>query len=233
VHAIILAAGKGTRLGGDTPKPLVEIAPGRTLIGNQVDLYGQLVGRERIIVVLGHRAMDIIEAHPDLMYVFNERYASTNTGKSLLCAIRKLSGDDDVLWSNGDVYLEEGTLRRLIDSSPERSRILVNTARTAEEEVKYSVHGDGSIAELSKAVSRPLGEALGIQIIRAADRPDLERNLAAIDDHDYFEKALELATITRDLRLMPVDVRDEFCREVDFPEDLEEVRNYLLERVKP
>ena len=44
---------------------------------------------------------------------------------------------------------------------------------------------------------------------------------------DYFERALELCTQDRSIRLMPVDVGEQFCREVDFPEDLEAVRAHV------
>jgi len=43
MHVVILAAGMGTRLGSDAPKPLAEIAPGRTLLSHQVQTLGRLV----------------------------------------------------------------------------------------------------------------------------------------------------------------------------------------------
>lgn len=228
MYAVILAAGVGTRMGKNTPKSLIEIGDELTLIGNQIRILSRLVGAHRIVLVLGYRAMDFIATYPNLMYVYNERYASTNTAKSLLCALRKLDGN--VLWTNGDVYCEEQTFRRVINTHTECSRALVNHEKTTEEEIKYSLYGDGSIAQLSKQVESPLGESLGIQIVHQKDMEQLNQALEMVGDHDYFEKALEIGTLSRKIRLMPVDVVDGYCREVDYPEDLDAVRAYVAKK---
>ena len=227
MYVIILAAGRGSRLGGAVPKALAEVAPGLSLLGNQVQVLGRLVGRHRICVVVGHEAMQVVAAHPDLMYVHNTRYTVTNTAKSLLCALPKF--DDDVMWINGDLYFEEPAVRRLMEQHVESSRTLVDHSRTGEEEIKYSLFPDGSIDEISKMVQPGLarGESLGLQLVTRRDRPRLVRALEEVGDRDYFEKALELCTQDRSIRLMPVDVGDQFCREVDFPEDLEAVRTHV------
>ena len=222
MHAVILAAGMGTRLGGDVPKPLSPIGNGLTLLGNQVSIISRLLDPHRVIVVVGYGAEQIMKAHPDLFYVYNPRYATTNTAKSLLTALCKL--DDDVLWTNGDLYFESPAARLLIESHVTHSRLLVNTARTSEEEVKYALYPDGSVADLSKGVANPLGESLGMQIVLRHDRPALCKALEAVDDQDYFEKALEQCTLSHRIRVLPVEVGDHFCREVDFAEDLEAIR---------
>ncbi len=225
MHAIILAAGMGKRLGAEVPKPLSPIGDGRTLLGNQVDILSRLIGRDRIVLVLGHAASQIMAAHPDLAYVLNPRYAQTNTAKSLLAGLRKLEGD--VLWLNGDVFFEQAVVEHLLAMHPGDSRLLVNTARTADEEIKYTLNADGSVAQLSKQVRGALGESLGLQIIKDKDRPTFLAALEQVADQDYFEKALENCTLGGKLRLLTVDVGDRYCREVDFPEDLAAVKAYV------
>lgn len=228
VHAVILAAGMGTRLGGDGPKPLTPIGKGRSLLSNQIELLVRWIPRDRIMLVLGHEATRVIEAHPDLMYVYNDRYATTNTAKSLLCAARKL--DDDLLWANGDVFFEGDALQRLFETRPSDSCALVNRDRTADEEIKYTMRQDGTIDRLSKNVEDAAGESLGVQIIRREALRMFIDQLDGVGDHDYFEAALEALTMTQRLRLFPVDIGDAFCREVDFPEDLEAVRARVATR---
>ncbi len=228
MRAVILAAGMGTRFGGNTSKLLVKIDNRRTLIGNQIEILTKMLGRDKILLVLGHKPTGIMEAHPDLMYVYNPRYAHTNTAKSLLCALGKLSGD--VLWTNADVYFDEVIAKRLIESSQKTSRALVNRAVTADEEVKYTLDEDGMIHELSKSVIDAAGESLGMQIVVDRDVPTLREALEAVEDSDYFEKALEVCTLGGRIKLAPVDVGDAFCHEVDYPEDLERVRKYLAEQ---
>jgi len=222
MHVVILAAGLGRRLGVDHPKPLTGIAPGRTLLSNQIDILGDLIGRERIVLVIGHQAMDVIRAHPHFIYAYNPRYAETNTAKSLLCALRHL--DDDVLWTNGDLYFEPGAARRFVEAEALRSRLLVNRRDTAAEEVKYTLDGEGFVRALSKQAPDAAGESLGMQMVTRAERPALLDRLDAAADQDYFEKALEDCVQAGAMRLGVVDVGDEFCREVDDAADLEAVR---------
>jgi choline kinase len=233
MYVIILAAGRGSRLGQATPKVLAEVGPGLTLLGNQVKVLSRLVGRHRICVVVGYEAGQVVAGHPDFMYVHNTRYATTNTAKSLLCALPKF--DDDVMWINGDLYFEEPAVKLLVEQQAEHSRTLVDRSRTAEEEIKYSLYPDGSIDKISKTVERPaaLGESLGLQIVTRRDRPRLQRALEEVGERDYFERALELCTQDKSIRLMPVDVGRNFCKEVDFPEDLEAVRRHVAAQGVP
>ncbi|WP_246001685.1 hypothetical protein [Allorhizocola rhizosphaerae] len=52
----------------------------------------------------------------------------------------------------------------------DRYVVAVNTAKVGEEEVKYTVDGDGYIKELSKQVVEGLGEAVGINYVAPGDR---------------------------------------------------------------
>lgn len=228
MYVVILAAGRGSRLGLRVPKPLAEITAGLTLLGNQVNVLSRLVGRDRIAVVVGYEPERFYDAHPDLLYVHNPDYATTNTAKSLLCALPKF--DDDVMWINGDVYFEEPAVRLLLETHADASRTLVDHSKTGDEEIKYTLYPDGSIDRISKTVEKPLGESLGLQVVTRADRPMLIQALEEVGDRDYFERALELCTRDRSIRLMPVDVGREFCREVDFPQDLEAVRAHVAGR---
>lgn len=225
MHAVVLAAGLGTRLGGDGPKPLTQIAPGLTLLSNQLSVLSSLVGEDRIILVLGHQAQRVIEAHPGLMYVYNAEFAVTNTAKSLLCALRKL--DADALWTNGDVYFEAPAVRRLIDHDAAGVRLLVNRADTGDEEVKYRLAPDGSVAELSKGVRGAAGESVGVQVVTRDALAPLVAALQGAGKQDYFEKAIERCIQGRAFRVTPVDLGDDYAREVDFPADLEGVRAHL------
>jgi choline kinase len=122
---------------------------------------------------------------------------------------------------NGDVVFDPEVLRRLrqfLDDG--RSAIAVNTAAVGEEEVKYTVSADGCVLELSKQVENALGEAVGINLISAADKARLIARLEECNDQDYFERGLELAIQHDDLKVTPVDISDLFAVEVDFAEDL-------------
>ena len=220
VQAVILAAGMGTRLGRPWPKPLTPLDDGRTIMQQQMDNLAEAFDQLRISTVVGFKLELILEAFPDVSYVYNENYDRTNTNRSLLKALR-LSMPGGVLWMNGDVVFDPAILERtkpLIDA--DRSFICVNTAAVAEEEVKYTVDDNGAVDRLSKVVVDALGEAVGINFISNADKPALIRWLAACEDGDYFERGIELMIENEHATVVPLDITDLFAVEVDFEEDL-------------
>ena len=220
-QAVILAAGMGTRLGRPFPKPLTELADGQSIMQQQVGKLLHAYPGVRVMIVVGFKRDLIMEAFPDVAFAYNEFYDQTNTSKSLLKALR-LSGDGGVLWLNGDVVFDERILTRVQDRiDAERSFVCVNTAAVGDEEVKYTVDGDGFIKELSKTVTGALGEAVGINFVSAADKPVLIDALAAVADDDYFERGIEVAIADSGLRVEPIDISDLFAVEVDFEADLE------------
>jgi choline kinase len=222
VQIVILAAGMGTRLGARPwPKPLTPLDDGRSILGQQMDNVRSVFGADaRFIIVVGFKNEMVMEAAPDALFAYNENYDETNTSKSLLKALRN-TADGPVIWMNGDVVFDPEVLRRLrpfLDD--DRSAIAVNTAATAEEEVKYKVGPDGAVTELSKQVRDALGEAVGINLIAGKDKDALIGRLDQCGNQDYFERGIELAIEHDGLKVTPVDISDLFAVEVDFAEDL-------------
>ena len=228
VQAVILAAGMGTRLGKPWPKPLTPLVDGRTIMRQQMDNLEKAFGADlRVMTVIGFKLELIIEAFPNVAYVYNENYDQTNTNRSLLKALR-IAGGRGVLWMNGDVVFDPAVLERvkpLMEAGT--SFICVNTSATAEEEVKYTVDADGNVALLSKTVENALGESVGINYISASDRADLIAGLEACADTDYFERGIEIAIEKVGMKVVPLDISDLFAVEVDFEDDLERANTHL------
>lgn len=224
---VVLAAGFGRRLGGGVPKALVRLVDGRTILRQQVDALRSVLGAPAVHVVVGHKAALVLEANPDVLFVYNPDFEWTNTAKSLLRAL-ELCPPGDVLWLNGDVVFDPAVLPRLLEvAASGRSCVAVDRSAVGAEEVKYALAPDGSIARLSKEVTEPAGEAVGINLVVAADRPALVARLREVADQDYFERAVERTVESDGARWWPVDVTDLFAVEVDFPEDLERADRYL------
>ncbi len=223
MKAIILAAGIGSRLGKPHPKPLTELTTGETILERQIRYLSDLIGGDNIIIVVGFKKDLIMEAFSNQLFVYNNVYDTTNTSKSLLCALKKIK-NDDVLWLNGDVVFDENVLRPIIDFNG--SCMAVNTHSVAEEEVKYNVFEDGSINKVSKIITDGLGEAVGINKISKDSIPLFVDELNNCDAQDYFERGIEFS-IEKGLKIYPVDVSNHLCMEIDFNDDLNTVNRKL------
>jgi choline kinase len=227
-QVVILAAGMGSRLGRSLPKPLTELADGRTIMRQQFDNIEHAFGRNAAVtIVVGYKLEHIIEAFPDASFVYNEQYDQTNTSKSLLRALQA-SQPGGVLWMNGDVVFDPRVLDRAAAMiARDQSFVTVNTAKVSDEEVKYTTSAEGYIKELSKTVKGGLGEAVGINYISGSDKASLVRHLARVGDQDYFERGLELAIERDGMLVEPVDISDLYAVEIDFAEDLQRANLFV------
>jgi choline kinase len=225
---VVLAAGKGTRLGRSLPKPLTMLRDGRSILEHQIDALRQVLGVDiPITLVVGFQAEVVMAAAPDLTFAYNPDYDWTNTAKSLLRGLQS-SRAGGVLWLNGDVVFDPELLHLLRPLADEgQTFVCVNTAVVAEEEVKYTVDAEGFVRALSKTVVGGLGEAMGINFVADGDKAQLIRQLERCSSSDYFERGLEVAIEESGLRVVPVDVSAFDAVEVDFEDDLQ--RANLLE----
>ena len=229
ISAVILAAGFGLRLKNNKPKALVPLEDGKTILDYQLEKLTQYIPIDRIAVVVGYKKELLMEQHPDLTFIYNERYSETNTAKSLLKALKKVKRGD-VLWLNGDVVFNEEVLPKLINESiaKEKSCILVDHKRCGDEEIKYDTDNNGNIRRISKKVRNPKGEALGINLLIEKDLPFFIKHLKSVGDQDYFEKGIESLIGAKQAEFVPVQTKGLFCQEIDFPGDLKAVQKYLL-----
>ena len=227
-QVVILAAGMGSRLGRSLPKPLTELSDGRTIMQQQMENIRFAFGADvHITVVVGYKLEHIIEAFPEVNFVYNEQYDTTNTSKSLMRALRASSAGG-VLWMNGDVVFDPAALVRASEwIVRDQSFVSVNTSSVSDEEVKYTTTAEGYIKELSKTVKGGLGEAVGINYISAKDKAVLLRQLTKVNDQDYFERGLELAIEQDGVLVEPVDISDLYAVEIDFAEDLERANLFV------
>ena len=111
MRAIILAAGRGSRLGhlgNDRPKCFVELE-GKPLIERQIAALRR-GGADEIGVVRGYRA-EMID-FPGLSYFANERWAETNMVMSLVAAASWLR-TGPVIVSYGDIFYRNELVRGL------------------------------------------------------------------------------------------------------------------------
>lgn len=119
MKAIILCAGKGTRLQPLTlnkPKPLLEIK-GKTLLENAI-LHLRKCGVEEIIVVTGykHHLFDPLEKKLNFKKIVNPHFETTNSNTSFFLGLQAINLNtlqNGILVINGDSYIKESFLSTL------------------------------------------------------------------------------------------------------------------------
>lgn len=112
LNVIILAAGQGTRMRSDLPKPL-HLLGGKPLLGHVIDGAAGLEP-DRIIVVCGHGAEPVRAAFPQSHIEWAEQREQLGSGHAVIQALPFVDPDARVLVLYADVALvESDSLRRL------------------------------------------------------------------------------------------------------------------------
>jgi CTP:molybdopterin cytidylyltransferase MocA len=129
IGAGILAAGRGERFGGHTPKPLVKFR-GRPLIAYAIDA-ARSSGLAPLLVVIGNGADAVADALPDGIECVRNEAWSTGIASSLVALLSVLSGragiDAVVIGLADQPLIGADAYRRLADAYDAGARLAVAT----------------------------------------------------------------------------------------------------------
>ena len=138
IKAVVLAAGKGTRMMTETntmPKVL-RLACGKPLLYYVLKTL-QFVPKEDTILVVGYRREDVIAAFPDYPHAIQD--PQLGTGHAVRCAKAELEGfDGTVLVCYGDMpLLKEEVYRGLLAEHERTGSVCTLLSGTTEETLPY------------------------------------------------------------------------------------------------
>lgn len=194
--AVVLAAGKSTRMKAETPKVLHSVC-GRLMIEYVLDAARD-AGVEKLIVIVGHKAEEVrsaLSGYDDV--VFAEQIEQHGTGHAVMMAEDELQGHDgSVLILAGDTPLLQGSsLKALLDAQVSRkAACVIGTADTK--------NNDG----LGRVVRDDAGEFLCI--VEHKDATPEQRSLTEINTGCYaFDGPLLLSSLRK---LQPNNVQAEY-----------------------
>lgn len=132
-HAVICAAGMGTRLGMNMPKCLVKVGD-KTIIQYQMELLKDI---EDIRIVVGFMEEKVIEhvlnIRKDVTFVRNSNYHNTTNAYSLSLGAKYLN--EDYLMLDGDLLIEENEYLSFIESIRKHELLIGITLAKTEEAV--------------------------------------------------------------------------------------------------
>ena len=247
MHAIILAAGRGSRLAGHNPqghpKCLLEFG-GRSLLQRHLDLLFRL-GIHQVDLVVGYEADRIIEhvgrldSRPDVAFHFNPRY-ELGSVISLWAAAESLTSGQDILLMDADVLYHPDILQRLVASDHSDCFLLDRDFVPGDEPVKVAVR-DGLMIEFRKQLVPglaydQLAESVGffrLGPVCAARLAEECRRFEAegLGDAPH-EEALRLVLLENPGAFGFEDVTGLPWIEIDFPEDVIRARDEILPAIR-
>ena len=235
MRAIILAAGRGTRLASfleeRIPKCLIQIGA-ETLLQRHLRLLGGF-GISTVHIVVGYSADQIIqhagslEQKPEIVFHHNKRFREGSV-ISLYSALEALVSREPILLMDADVLYNPRILQRLIQSEHENCFLMDREFDPGPEPVKICIR-DGQIIEFRKELDPELaydtiGESVGFFKFNAEGATRLAEIVAEYDDFDRghcpHEEALRDLVLERSMPVGVEDVTDMTWIEIDFPDDL-------------
>lgn len=239
MRAIILAAGRGSRLNGtagELPKCLVKLG-GLTLVERQIQVL-RAAGIDDIAMVVGCQADRVRRAcGQDVTYVENVRYAQTNSLYSLWMARPLLYEGFVVL--NCDVVFHPALLSDLLTSRHENALLLGYREASAppfgDEEMKVKVRG-GRVMDMSKTMDPAEADGENLGIVKfgtqgAAALVDImDRLIAEGGTRDWAPRAF--AAFAQTQPLYAIGTRGLPWTEIDFPEDYERAVSDILPAIE-
>lgn len=228
LRAALLAAGRGTRMGGGTPKTLLPLDGKEPLL--HYILEGLAVaGVDDLLVVTGHRPEEIQEfvtnrgRIPTVAFIRNARFASWGNFHSVRVALDQSPGMD-VMVVNSDVVVHPLVYRRVAEASGELVLAVQRSRRLDQEDMRVQLTGDRVVA-IGKQLQMPLshGEYAGVSLLRHEAARLYSQISTALEwraQTDLYYEDVYGLMIERNLDTRAGDVEAGAYAEVDTPEDV-------------
>lgn len=230
MKAILLAAGKGTRI-----SRMIEQIPKSTLPINGIPLIRYTVDmlRKRGIecaVCVGYKKEKIYEVleKDSVEYFFNPFYNVTNSIASLWFAQDFI--DEDMIIMNADVFISEEILELMLNQKHDNI-LAIDKTRVEIGDYFFKTTDSGSLKKYGKDL--PLkdrsGEYVGIAYLKKSFLPYFKERLNKMINELEHDKWWEniLYSLTEEREINTVDVKGMFWSEIDYFDDYERILNYI------
>lgn len=229
MKAILLAAGKGTRISrkiSNIPKSLVDIK-GKPLILRTIEMLKQ--NKIDVSVILGYRRELFLEILDEVKIYYNPFYSVTNSIASLWFAKDEFSEKEDIIVANADVYWDEQILKTLCNSK-EDILMLYDSSRKEEGDYLFYVE-DNILKDHGKELlpEKISGEYVGVSIIRKEFQEKFRERLELLISQEKYDLWWEnvLYSFIDERNVYVKDIKGLFWGEVDYIGDYYRIVDHL------
>ncbi|WP_373265362.1 phosphoenolpyruvate mutase [Hungatella hathewayi] len=235
MKVLILNSGTGSRMGEVTskqPKCMTEISWGNTILSRQLEIIAD-AGISQVVITTGPFDSVLINYCQSLklplQYTFikNEAYKETNYIYSVYCAREYL--DDDIILIHGDLVFDHTVFYAALNSD-KSCMVVSSTLPMPEKDFKAVIQKN----RIRKIGTEFFNEAVAAQPLYKINKSDwilwLNRIVAFCEAGNtkcYAEDALN--EILEQCMIYPLDIKNQFCNEIDNQEDLAVVSSRVAE----
>ena len=235
MKAIILAAGRGTRLYPYTqyiPKCLLDIG-GNTILEHQLN-HIKDCGISEVVIVVGfgfERVENFLRNFDSLgmriKTLYNPFYQTTNSLISLWIARGEMN--EDIVVMNGDDVFEIDVLDKALSVTNEKICLPIKRKKSYEDEdMKVNLDKE-RIVDISKSIITNISaESVGLRVFRDTGVEIIKRAIEEEMRSPGAEKKWYISSIQRLInkgyKIKSLDIEELFWMDVDYPVDLFKVR---------
>ena len=224
-NVVILAAGRGSRLGpatADIPKSLLEVG-GRTVLDRQLAALERCgVPDSAIAIVTGFASDRLHDRLGDrCRFIHNPHFAEYNNIYSVHLIDQNVT--DDMLLINGDTLFHPDVLEALIECDQDASLVIDQTIDLGDEQMK-TIYENGRLSRIGKDLdaAASTGEYIGLLRFRGlalrAYFDDVANMIEAGLTDQWYEAAIGRTAQRLAIGLTPTSGRPWI--EIDTPEDV-------------
>ena len=238
MKALILNSGMGKRMGALTkehPKCMTEIAENETILSRQLKIISAY-GIKEVVMTTGAFDKVLVDycnslgVPLDITFVKNEDFASTNYIYSIYLAREHLH--DDIVMMHGDLVYDANVFGEVLKS--DSSCMTVSSTLPLPEKDFKAVINDGRISAVGIEFFENVLAAQPLYKLKKEDWEEwlknIERFCESKNTSVYAENAFN--EVSDKCKIVPLDVRNALCSEIDTQEDLAVISARLKESME-
>lgn len=238
MKAILISAGKGERLyplTKNTPKSLLEVGNGLTLLETQLHSLAENNIRE-IVIITGFKAEQIeakikeYQKNMNITTVFNPFFDISNNLLSVWMARHHMAGD--FITINGDDIFSADVIANLLKSPHDITMVIDEKATYDDDDMKV-IHKSGEVLQVSKKIDASVANGESIGIIKYTNKgPKIFTDMLDSMVRDLQNRNLFYLQAIQNIIDKGFKVHYSMCKETDWAEldfhpDLKLIRTYL------